>query len=242
VSGYKTRIIKVQVGGAACSSRVLSDRQQFADPNGHGRCMGISSGQWSLFGQSWPVGRLVAQSMLAIDITGKRLLELGCGIGLASLVLQRRGANEVASDVHRWADSFLADNAALNQLPAVHYRHIRWHRAMPALGAFDMFVASDVLYEPDQAAMVASIVERPAKPHAEVIVSDPGRGNSAPFTRMLTMLGFEATQMRCAMDDDDLDLGRGNLMHCLRTSNAARHHSGATYGSAPHARPTQSDV
>ncbi|MEO6227855.1 MAG: methyltransferase domain-containing protein [Thermomonas sp.] len=222
--GYDTRIIKVHVGGEPYSLRVLSDRQQFADPDGHGKRMGISSAQWSLFGQLWPAGRLLAQAMLRIDITGKRILELGCGIGLASLVLQRRGADVVASDVHPLADAFLAYNAALNELPAVHYRHMRWDQPLPTLGAFDMIVASDVLYERDHAAMLASVIERHAKPTTEVVVTDPGRGNSAPFTRMLASQGFEVTQSRCAMDDDDLDLGRGNILHYLRTRAAYPRH------------------
>ncbi|MEO5962278.1 MAG: methyltransferase domain-containing protein [Thermomonas sp.] len=219
--GYDTRIITVRVGGHPYSLRVLSDRQQFADPDGHGKRMGISSAQWSLFGQLWPAGRLLAQAMLRVDIEGKRILEIGCGIGLASLVLQRRGANVVASDVHPLAESFLAYNAALNELPAVHYRQMHWDRPLPTLGDFDMIVASDVLYERDHASLLAGVVERHARACAEVVVTDPGRGNSAPFTRMLAAQGFNVSQSRCAMDDDDSELGRGNILHYLRESSTA---------------------
>ena len=213
VPGYDTRIITANVGGHAYSLRVLSDRQQFADPDGHGRRMGISSAQWSLFGQLWPAGRLLAQAMLRVDIEGKRILEVGCGIGLASLVLQRRGANVVASDVHPLAEPFLAYNAALNHLPSVHYRQMHWDRPLPTLGTFDLIVASDVLYERDHAALLAGVIARHACPRAEVVVTDPGRGNSAPFTRMLAAQGFEVTLSRCAMDDDDAGQGRGNILH-----------------------------
>jgi 2-polyprenyl-3-methyl-5-hydroxy-6-metoxy-1,4-benzoquinol methylase len=218
VPGYDTRTIIVHVGGQPYTLRVLSDHQQFADPDGHGKRMGISSAQWSLFGQLWPAARLLAQAMLRIDIRGKRILELGCGLGLASLVLQRRGAEVVASDVHPLADAFLAYNAALNELPAVHFRQMHWDRPLPTLGAFDMIVASDVLYERDHASLLASVVERHARPHAEVVVTDPGRGNSAPFTRLLAGQGFGMSQERCAMDDNDAGLGRGNILHYLRNA------------------------
>lgn len=214
--GYETRIITVHVDGQPYTLRVLSDHQQFADPDGHGHRMGISSAQWSLFGQLWPAGRQLAHAMRDIDIHGKRILELGCGIGLASLVLQRRGADIVATDVHPLAESFLAYNAALNQLPAVHFRQLHWDRPLPTLGEFDMIVASDVLYERDHASLLASVIERHARPKAEVLVTDPGRGNSAPFTRMLAAQGFELTQQRSVMDENDTELGCGNILHYLR--------------------------
>src|SRR5690606_9671466 len=47
--------------------------------------LGISSAQWGLFGQVWPVGTLLAEAMDTAEVEGKRILELGCGIGLPSL-------------------------------------------------------------------------------------------------------------------------------------------------------------
>ncbi len=213
--GFATRHITVHVGGHAYRLRVLSDRQQFADPDGHGERLGISSAQWSLFGQLWPSGRLLAQAMAQADVAGKRVLEIGCGIGLASLVLQRRGANVVASDMHPMAESFLAYNAALNELPAVHYRQLRWDQPLPTLGDFDLLIASDVLYERGHAELLCGVVMRHARPECEVLITDPGRGHSARFTRLLATQGFGVTELRCPMDDDDQS-GRGRLLHYRR--------------------------
>jgi predicted nicotinamide N-methyase len=218
--GYTTRNIVVPVGGHAYTLRVLSDRQQFADPDGHGERLGISSAQWSLFGQLWPSGRLLAQAMSRAEIVGKRVLEIGCGIGLPSLVLQRRGAIVVASDMHPLAESFLAYNAALNGLPALHYRQLRWDHPLPALGEFDMLIASDVLYERGHAELLALVVRRHARPQCEMVITDPGRGHSARLTRLLAEQGFAVTEARCAMDDDDLH-ARGRLLHYRRGDVAA---------------------
>ena len=218
--GYATRNLTVQVGGHPFRLRVLSDRQQFADPDGHSSRLGISSAQWCLFGQLWPSGRLLAQAMDKAEIAGKRILEIGCGIGLASLVLQRRGADVVASDIHPLAEPFLAYNAALNALPAIHYRQMRWDLPLQTLGEFDMIIASDVLYERDHATLLSGVVARHARPHAEVLVTDPGRGNSAPFTRMLDLQGFGVTESRCAMDDNDTESRRGRILHYRRDGAA----------------------
>jgi len=219
--GYQVREIEHAVGGQSYRLRVLSDTQQFADPDGHGERAGISSATWSLFGQLWPAGALLAHAMQGFDIAGKRILELGCGIGLASLVLQRRGADVVATDSHPLAEVFLAYNAALNALPAVNYRHVRWDQPLPGLGRFDAIVASDVLYERGHAELIAGLVERHALPDAEVLVTDPGRGNSARFSRLLGEQGFTMEEVRCAVNDTDLAPYRGRLLHFRRGGIAA---------------------
>lgn len=190
MSGFSTRNVLLDVSGQPYRLRVLTDLQQFGDPDGHAAALGISSAQWSLFGQVWPAGQRLAEAMHGFDIAGKRILELGCGIGLASLVLQRRGADVVASDIHPQAEPFLAYNAALNALPAVHYRQLRWDVDLPSLGRFDAIIASDVLYERGQVALIGEVIERCAKPAAEVVVTDPGRGHSARLTARLADDGF----------------------------------------------------
>ena len=190
--GYTTRNLELDVAGQPYRLRVLADLQQFSDPDGDAERLGISSAQWSLFGQVWDSGRILAEAMGTYDVAGKRVLELGCGIGLASLVLQRRGAEVVATDIHPLAASFLAYNAALNALPAVHYRHMEWSSPLPMLGQFDLIIASDVLYEASQVETVAAVVERHARQACEVVLVDPGRGHSARLATALAANGFVA--------------------------------------------------
>lgn len=219
--GYSTRNLVVSVGGHPFRLRVLSDHLQFSDPDGHGERLGISSAQWSLFGQLWPSARALAKAMSKADISGKRILELGCGIGLASLVLQRRGADIVASDIHPLAEPFLAYNSALNSLPSVHYRQMHWDRPLPSLGSFDMIIASDVLYERGHARLLADVIARHGNAHMEVVVSDPGRGYTAAFTRKLAAQGLDiAEQRQSRVMDEDGNEFRGRILHYLRGGSA----------------------
>ncbi len=218
--GYLTRHQRIQLGGQDYDIRSLSDTQQFADPDGRAERLGISSAQWSLFGQIWPAGRLLANAMDEFDIQGKRILEIGCGLGLASLVLQRRGADVIASDMHPLAEPFLAYNSALNALPSVPYRKLRWAVPLPTLGQFDLLIAADVLYERAHAELLAALVARHASPEAEVVFSDPGRGNSGAFTRALALQGFESSESRGPLEDGDVAPFRGRLLHFRRTGPA----------------------
>lgn len=220
--GYHTRFIDLPIGEHMYRLRVLSDAQQFYDPDGHCARLGISDAQWGLFGQSWAAGQTLAQAMHGFEIGDKRILELGCGIGLASLVLQRRGAQVIASDAHPLTEVFLAYNAALNELPAVHYRQLDWDVPLPTLGLFDLIIASDVLYERGQAERLAEVIARHAMPMAEVVLTDPGRGNAARFTRLLHEQGFhqdmQDTPLHSAPPHGDRPASRERLLHFRRTA------------------------
>ncbi len=214
--GYTTRQLDVRLGGHDYRVRALSDRQQFADPDHAAARIGISSAQWCLFGQVWPSGRLLAEAMCTFDIEGKRILEIGCGLGLSSLVLQRRCADITASDHHPLAQSFLEYNATQNQLPHVDYRDLPWEIPDPTLGRFDLIIGSDILYERGHAGMIADLLRRHAQPDVEVLITDPGRGNSGSFTRALTGEGYVVHEQRSRLDEADLPPFRGRLLSYRR--------------------------
>ena len=214
--GYTTRLLTVRLGGHDFRIRALSDLQQFADPTGRASRAGISSSLWSLFGQIWPSGRVLAEAMSSFDVAGKRILELGCGLGLSSLVLAHRGADVVASDHHPLAESFLAYNAGLNDLPAVNYRDLPWQIPDTTLGRFDLIIGSDILYETEHAAQVAMMMQRHARPDAELLVTDPGRGNSGPFTRAMAAQGYTVTERRSRFNEKDVEPFRGRLLSYRR--------------------------
>ena len=210
--GYTTRELVVCLGGHDYRIRALSDRQQFADPHQLAERIGISSSLWSLFGQLWPSGRVLAEAMCTHEIAGKRILELGCGLGLSSLVLQRRHADVTASDHHPLAEAFLQHNAAQNRLPTIVYRDLRWEIADTTLGRFDLIIGSDILYESGHAAQLAALVLRHALPHTEVLITDPGRGHSATLTRALAAQGYAVSERRCRFDALDAAPFRGRLL------------------------------
>ena len=214
--GYTTRLLTLRFGGHDYRIRALSDLQQFADPQGRAERAGISSAQWSLFGQVWPAGRVLAQAMSGFEVAGKRILELGCGLGLSSLVLQRRQADITASDHHPLAEEFLTYNAALNGLSPPAYLDLAWTLPQPNLGRFDLIIGSDLLYERGHAEQLSTLVANHAHPAAEVLITDPGRGNSGAFTTALGRQGFVVDEVRSAFDDGDLAPFRGRLLSYRR--------------------------
>ncbi|WP_119718426.1 class I SAM-dependent methyltransferase [Cognatilysobacter tabacisoli] len=220
--GYDTRSITVRLGGHDFRLRALSDRQQFADPHGDAERAGICDSQWSLFGQSWPAGEVLAEAMCVADVAGLRILELGCGLGLSSLVLQRRGADVTASDHHPLAAAFLEYNAALNGLAPLAYHDLPWDAPDLVLGRFDLIIASDVLYERGHAESLAALVERHAGDDCQVVIADPGRGNANAFTRRMAQQGYGVDEQRLSFHLGEVAPFRGRLLRYRRPPGATR--------------------
>src|SRR5690625_5520486 len=147
MSGYATRKLNVRIGSREWKIRALSDTQQYADPYGEAKRAGICSASWSLFGQLWPASKALARAVKRIDIEGRRIIELGCGLGLPSLVLQSRGVNITASDHHPLSESFLAYNATLNPLAPPTYLDLACDAPSPETGPCDPIHGSDLLRE-----------------------------------------------------------------------------------------------
>ena len=198
--GYQIKVQTLAIDGAAdLQIRSLLDHDQFADPAGAAEALGISSAQWPLFGQVWPSGLQLAAAMALRPLTeGERILEIGCGLALASLVCHRRGSEVTASDIHPLAGAFLLENLRLNELAPMRYCQGDWSAdgvgspggARGLAGLFDLFLVCVVLDGRVGGGGLAAFIERHALPRCEVWIVDPNRGNRPAFTRALAGLGF----------------------------------------------------
>jgi predicted nicotinamide N-methyase len=209
--GYETKDERIAIAGSGdLIIRSLLDRQQYSDPRGEAERRGISSALWPLFGVAWPSGLKLAMRMAArIMQAGERVLEIGCGLALGSLIAHRRGANVTASDCHPLAAGFLKVNLRLNGLGPMKYRHGHWGsgessplarngnmRLRPVAGRFDLIIGSDVLYERDTLGELPRFLARHVVDQGEIWIVDPDRGNRAEFTRRMKQAGFACVEER----------------------------------------------
>lgn len=202
--GYLTKQESIAVAGVAnLQIRSLLDRQQFSDPLGDAERAGISSAAWPIFGLLWPSGAHLAARIAQRPVTmGERILEIGCGLGLASLVGHRRGADMTASDRHPLAAAFLAENLRLNGLPVMKYRVGDWAAAdrpddeLHVQGLYGLIMGSDVLYDRDASQALATFIGRHAKAQSEVWIVDPNRGNRTAFSARMHGLGYTVSDER----------------------------------------------
>jgi 2-polyprenyl-3-methyl-5-hydroxy-6-metoxy-1,4-benzoquinol methylase len=74
---------------------------------------GRSAPYWAI---AWPSGVELATRLAGMDLEGKRVLELGCGLAIPSIVAARGGASVTATDGVPDAVVFAAHNMALNDV------------------------------------------------------------------------------------------------------------------------------
>ena len=140
---------------------------------------------WSVL---WRSGQALAAA-LPVDLTGKRVVELGCGLGVASLAAALAGADVLATDQHTEALELVERNASENGL-TVETERVEWQEPerLVERGPFDLVLAGDVLYARASVALLLDLLPRLG---GEVWLADPGRPNGRPF--------FEQAQARWSL-------------------------------------------
>jgi predicted nicotinamide N-methyase len=139
----------------------------------------------------WPSGLALARHVAARELTGLRVLELGCGLGLPSLAAARRGADVLATDWAEEAIDLLQRNAERNNV-FLRAARLRWSEPEPMLRAapWDLVLGADLLYEARNAEQLAELLPELG---GEVLLAEPGRPYAKEF---LARFGAESVGER----------------------------------------------
>lgn len=116
----------------------------------------------------WAGGQALARFLLdhPETVTGRRVLDLATGSGIAAIAAAKAGAAEVAaSDVDPRAVAQAVRNAAANGVT------LRDSMERP-----QVLLAGDVFYSPTVAAEMTQRLRAARRDAADVLVGDPGRG------------------------------------------------------------------
>jgi predicted nicotinamide N-methyase len=140
---------------------------------------GRSAPYWAIV---WPSGLVLGDALAERDLEGARVLELGCGLAIPSLVAALRGASVTATDGSPDAVVFAAHNLALNHLDG-EVALADWRDAEILLeGApWDLVLASDVLYLRHNVEALLRLLPKLIGRSGEALVSDPSRAGGREF-------------------------------------------------------------
>jgi predicted nicotinamide N-methyase len=139
----------------------------------------------------WPSGVALARALDGRALRGVPVVELGCGLGLPSIVAARAGGRVLATDWSRAALELLEVNAARNGV-AVATMVADWTRPgeLLARGPFPLVLAADVLYERRNVGVLLDLLPRLVAPAGEIWLADPGRATADAFLELADAEGW----------------------------------------------------
>jgi predicted nicotinamide N-methyase len=138
---------------------------------------------------------------------GTRVIELGCGLGLPSILAARLGARVLATDFHPETGEWLLHNAALNGV-FLDYQQLDWNafldsrRSAPDArnhaysqqpSAYSLVFGSDLLYEKRHIPALVCAIAALCAPGGHAVIADPGRDNLQLFVSSMEKSGWRHT-------------------------------------------------
>jgi len=134
-----------------------------------------------LWSKVWEASWILADFLAGLPADpGKRILEIGCGLGLVGVVAASFGHKVVMTEHNAQALEFARANAELNGCPEVEIIDLDWNS--PSLyGRFDYIVGSEIVYHQKDFDALKNLFERLLKPDGEVILCEGVRRTSLDF-------------------------------------------------------------
>jgi predicted nicotinamide N-methyase len=143
----------------------------------------------------WPCARSLASHLATLDLTGVRVLELGCGLALPALVAALRGADVVASDVSADALERVAESGrrTLGRPLETLCADLHAPAALLERGPFDLVLGADLLYDCTLAGALGALIPQIAP---AALFAYAWRGSAIPLAVPLAAQGFRIAQWR----------------------------------------------
>ncbi len=146
------------------------------------------------------------------------IIEIGCGVGMAGLAALARGWDVTFSDYIPLAMDLAVDNARRNGLPEAKKLWLDW-RDPPQL-AFDVVLASEVLYDRTLHPAILQTLDAILAPHGRAWFADPGRTATEEFIPRAKVAGWQVGIIdREGKSHEQLQFNQFNRLELMRDSS-----------------------
>ncbi|ASQ91733.1 methyltransferase type 12 [Prosthecochloris sp. GSB1] len=145
--------------------------------------------QMPYWAEIWPAALTLSEFVAEeIDVEGRRLVEIGAGVGMVSVAAARAGGNVLSTDYSGEALRFVRLNAFLNAV-ALETAKLDW-RCIQLGERFDIMLAADVLYERVNLLPIVNALDILLKPGGCAYIADPRRRLAEQFLELAFENGF----------------------------------------------------
>lgn len=122
-------------------------------------------------------------------VQGKRVLEIGAGLGLCGIVARWLGGEVTLNDYQPDALEFALWNASQNGIRDIHTLLADWRR-FPDVAPFDIVIAADILYERHLHDSLRKVLQKVTSASSRVFLADPWRDTAWEFIVEMERAGW----------------------------------------------------
>ena len=185
LAGLPTQVETFGVAGIPVRLVTVRDLERHVDRDRLLHDESVVPPYWALV---WGGAKAMAEHLASrVPCEGRRVLDVGCGLGLVSLVAAARGGQVTAIDREAAPIEFLQASAALNGL---QIETLTGDVTTPLERRFDLVLAADLLYERAEFDRLAAALAALVAPRGTLLVADPQRVDTAAFHRALAAEGL----------------------------------------------------
>jgi predicted nicotinamide N-methyase len=150
----------------------------------------------------WPAALALARAVAAERGVGpgRRVVEIGCGLGLPSLVAARRGASVVAADWKIEPLRLLRRSALLSEV-SLSVVQLDW-TDVPLRGGFDFCLMADVAYDSSAEAALVLALDQLLAPSGLAWLADSVNTHRRTLIERLTSAGFSVEADRWREEEE----------------------------------------
>ena len=155
-----------------------------------------SDGYAPYWARLWPSARMLAKVIVREKWEDYpqpvRVLEVGCGLGLAGIACLARGLSVTFSDVDETALAFADANARLNGFTEFRTVPIDF-RCPPDEVKYSVVIGSDLMYEERMVDPLVALLHAVLAPGGSCLITDPDRTAARVFRWKLAEAGYDVT-------------------------------------------------
>jgi predicted nicotinamide N-methyase len=132
----------------------------------------------------WESSIILADYLINLKKTSKKILELGAGLGITSIIAESFGYRVTSTEYDSQALKFLMANAHINDCQTLNIQRLNWHEP-DIVGQFDIIVGSELVYKESDFKPLIALFQKFLLPGGEIILANEPRKSLEPFLNLL---------------------------------------------------------
>jgi predicted nicotinamide N-methyase len=218
IGKYETEAVEISVGGSQLTLLKVKDLERWVDREALLRDEAEEPPYWAhLWTGALTLARYVAQK---VECQGRKVLDLGCGLGLTGIVAALKGGQVTFADREAEALAFAAVNAQLNRCPLFSTQQLDFSQNNRQ-GTFPLILGAEIVYDPGAFPALTAFLARHLAPGGVAYLADARRTDTRAFFRQLSLHGLSYTSEEITEREDDLPL-RVSIVQLHKGDNPPR--------------------